>query len=65
MWSRSSATFSDALSTDELRTGGRVTREALVGMAAITGALHTEFGDDVASTDAVTLRSRVQRVNAG
>ncbi len=49
---------------DELRTGGRVTREALVGMAAISGALDTEFGDNVTSTDAVTLRSRVQRVNA-
>lgn len=55
---------SDALSADELRTGARVTREALVGMAAIAGALDTEFGDDATSTDAVTLRSRVQRINA-
>jgi len=41
----------------KLRAGGRVTREALVGMAAITGALDTEFGDHVTSTDAITLRS--------
>jgi hypothetical protein len=53
-----------ALSADELRTGGRVTREALVGMAAITGALETEFGNSVTSTDVVMLRSRVQRINS-